>query len=326
MRTRSCERGQPIRLSEIGLGTWPLGGTACAGDEVIGRGEVSESQATATILAAIDSGVTFFDTADIYGLGRSEERLGKTLKRIRSSHIIATKVGKIVRPDRTIGSCFDPAHIFRSADASLRRLRSDAIDIYLLHNPSIATVSESEVVSCMEALKQAGKIRFWGVSARHVNDAVAMLEADFAGDFIEVVFNLLRQDAALRCFPLARRAGVGLIVRVPLEYGVLTGRFTRDTRFPADDHRHYTLEERLGADLAKVEALQQVLYVEGANMTLTALRFCLAFPEVTSIVTGARSPAQISLNASASDIGPLSAHIVEELQRVYYRDIAVPAN
>jgi aryl-alcohol dehydrogenase-like predicted oxidoreductase len=175
----------------------------------------------------------------------------------------------------------------------------------------------------MERLKEQGKIRSWGVSARHVEDAVAMLERGFPGDFIEVVFNLLRQEAASLCFPLAHRAGVGIIVRVPLEYGVLTGRFTHGTRFPLDDHRHYTLEHRLDSELTRLTTLQRVLGADGKDMTIAALRFCLGFPEVTSIVTGARSPEQIRRNAVASELGALSPRTIQRAQALFARDFDV---
>ena len=324
MKTRSCPRGGGLRLSEIGLGAWPLGGRTRVGDEVIGRGDVSEDEAIATILAAVDSGVMFFDTSDIYGMGRSEERLGRALTGKWDTSVVATKVGKVVRPDNTIGTCFDPPYIQRAADASLRRLRKDALDIYLLHNASPVVVADGGVVSCMERLKEQGKIRRWGVSARDVNEAVEMLEGGFPGDFLEVVFNLLRQETALRCFPLAHRAGVGIIVRVPLEYGVLTGRFLRGTRFSSDDHRHYTLEPRLEAELVRLEALRVALGTEGENMTLAALRFCLGFHEVTSIVTGARVPAQIRMNATASCIGPLPPGTIAEVRSLYERGGGAP--
>jgi aryl-alcohol dehydrogenase-like predicted oxidoreductase len=309
-----------LLLSEIGLGTWPLGGPLQAGPEAIGRGQIGEEEAIATVEAARASGVTFFDTADIYGAGESERILGRALAGHWDDAVVATKAGKIITPEGLLGTCYSSAHIRQALEGSLKRLHSECVDIYLLHNPPPAVVAEGESTGCLERLQQEGKIRCWGVSARLVTEAVQMIRAGYRGAVIEVVFNLLRQEAAASLFPLARDAGIGILVRVPLEYGVLTGRFTADTRFPLADHRHCNLEPRLAAELKRVRALHFLLPANRGQMALAALRFCLAYAEVTSVIAGARSAGQIRLDASASDLGPLPRHDVERAEQLFAED------
>jgi aryl-alcohol dehydrogenase-like predicted oxidoreductase len=321
MRRRSLGN-TGIALSEIGLGTWPLGGPIQVGEEAIGRGSISEAEALATVEAARLSEVNFFDTADIYGLGQAEMVLGKAFAGRWNDLVVVSKVGKVVSAQGVLSTCYSPHHIRQALEGSLKRLRKDWIDIYLLHNPPLALVAQDEVVTCLERLQQAGKIRCWGVSARLVAEAVQMIEAGFSGAVFEVVFNLLRQEAAHSLFPLARQAGIGLLVRVPLEYGVLTGRFTSHTTFPLDDHRHRNLEPRLAEELRKVHALQFLLPENRNSLTMAAIRFCLSYPEVTSVITGARQACQIQLNAAASDLGPLPASDVKRAEQLFASDFS----
>jgi aryl-alcohol dehydrogenase-like predicted oxidoreductase len=306
-----------ISLSEIGLGTWPLGGPVQVGNETIGRGQISESDAIATVEAARDSNIKFFDTADIYGLGQAEKVLGKVFTGHWNETIVASKVGKVVSPKGSLGVCYSGDHIRRSLEGSLRRLRKDCVDIYLLHNPPPEIALKAESIESLAKLQTEGKIRCWGVSARLVKEAITMIKDGFQGAVMEVVFNLLRQEAAMTLFPLARKAGIGILVRVPLEYGVLTGRFTKDTTFPLDDHRHDNLEPRLAAELQRVGAFRFLLPGSQENMALAAIRFCLAYPDVTSVITGAMNASQIRINATASDLGPLPRIDVERAERLF---------
>lgn len=304
-----------ISLSEIGLGTWPLGGPAQVGTEAIGRGKISEADAIATVLAAREVGINFFDTADIYGLGRSEEVLGKVFAGRWNEAIVASKVGKAVTSTGSLGSCYTSEHIRLSLEGSLRRLRKDCVDIYLLHNPPPEIVANADCNECLERLQQAGKIRCWGVSARLVKDAVRMMYDGFHGAVMEVVFNLLRQEAAVNLFPLAGKAGIGILARVPLEYGVLAGGFTEQTTFPIDDHRHANLEPRLANELRRVSGLRFLVPGSQGNMAIAALRFCLSYPEVSSVIVGASKPDQVRMDAIASALGPLSREEVENVER-----------
>ncbi len=302
-----------LKISEIGLGTWPLGGPAQVGKGAVGRGYVSESQATATVHEACDCGVIFFDTADIYGLGRSEEILGKAFNGRWGDNIVATKAGKIVGQDGELSTDYSPDHLRKSVEGSLRRLRKDVIDIFQLHNPPPLIACSEQVIECINRLREEGKIRYWGVSARIVSEAVQIVRHGFNGAVLQVVFNLLRQEAAEELFLLAKKSGVGIIVRVPLEYGVLTGKFNSKTTFPKNDHRHFNLEPRLEKELEYLKVFQFLKESSENSMTLAAIRFCLSFLEVVSVIPGARNPGQVRQNARASKLGPLSP---DELTRV----------
>lgn len=315
-----------IVISEVGLGTWPLGGPVQVGQEAIGRGEIEESQAIATVHAAVEAGINFFDTADIYGLGRSEEILGKAFNGKWCDNIVTTKVGKIIKADGELGTNYSPDYIRKAVERSLKRLRKDIIDIYQLHNPPPCIVCSEPLIECLDKLRAEGKIRYWGVSARLVSEAVQMVKQGFRGTTLQVVFNLLRQEAAETLFPLVHKLGIGIIVRVPLEYGVLTDKFTKKTTFPENNHRHHNLEPRLAEELDRLSALR---FLEGSNersMTLAAIRFCLSFPEVTSVIPGVREPKQVKQNVLASRFGPLSLDEISHVQNLYRNDFGVSHN
>lgn len=311
-------------IPEIGLGTWPLGGQAKAGDEVIGRGQIDEKRAIATVHAAIESGVTFFDTADIYGLGRSEEILCKAVGDEWENVIVGTKVGKMIGSSGKIELNFSPEHIQKSIEGSLRRLKKDCVDLYQLHNPPPEVFCSDVVVECLENLRTQGKIKFWGVSAATVRDAIKMIQMGYKGSTIQVVFNLLRQEAADVLFPLSKANKIGLIIRVPLEYGVLTGKFTEQTTFPYDDHRRYNLTPRLKDELRHFRSLEFLVNEKIViSMTKAALRFILSFEEVSSVIPGARNPAQVEKNASASMEGPLPKDAIERVRGLFCNNFGV---
>jgi len=307
-----------FRPSRIGLGTWPLGGPVVLEDESIGRGTIAEAQAIRTVETARKCGVTFFDTADIYGLGRSESILGRALGPTWSSCFVGTKVGKIIRSGQLVTE-FSPAHIQESAEQSLRRLRKDTIDLYQLHNPPLSVVSDARVIECLEALRSQGKIRSWGVSARLVSEAVEMIRQGFVGASLQVVFNFVRQEASDTLFALAAERGIAVIARVPLEYGVLTGKFTQWTSFPADDHRLANLQPRLAQELEHAKALSFLTEAVGGSLTIAALRFCLSFPEVTTVIPGARTPEQVRENVLALALGALPPSLTERAREWFRR-------
>lgn len=316
-----CKLGKTnLKVSEVGLGTWPLGGPAQVGKEAIGRGHITESQAITTIRTACESEINFFDTADIYGLGRSEEILGKAFNGKWEDNIVATKIGKVVGKDGELATNYSPSHICKAVEGSLKRLRKDTIDLLQLHNPTPSIVQEEKIVECLEKLKSEGKIRYWGISARLVNQAVQMVKNRFLGSSLQVVFNLLRQEAAYTLFPIIRDVGIGIIVRVPLEYGVLTNKFTKDTTFPKNDHRHQNLEPMLSKEIDRLKALCCLCDFNDNNMAVTAIRFCLSFPEVTSVIPGARNPEQVVQNASASQFSSLSLETIAQIRKFYFND------
>lgn len=303
--------------TEIGLGTWPLGGSVQAGKEAIGRGDISESKAIETIHAAIDHGINFFDTADIYGLGRSESILGKVFKGRWDNVLIASKVGKQIGSDGTIRPNFSSSYIYRAVESSLKRLKKDAIDLLQLHNPSPEIVKNEDLINCLEKLKQGGKIRYWGVSARLISDAVRMIDDGFPGSSMQIVFNLLRQEAADQLFTRINNLGVGVIVRVPLEYGLLTGKFSENSTFNTNDHRHRALEPRLSQEIARLKLIIKLCDFNEKDLPQTAIRFCLSFPEVHSVIPGASSPEQVIQNALAAPMGVLPQKTIHLLRKIY---------
>jgi len=309
-----------LRISEVGLGTWPLGGAVQVDKEAIGRGNITESQAISTIHAACQNGVNFFDTADIYGLGRSEEILGKAFNGKWKDNIVATKVGKIDGEDGKLTTNYSLPYIRKATEKSLKRLRKDTIDLLQLHNPPPDTVQNEEIIECLEKLRTEGKIQYWGVSARLVSEAALMIKNGFHGSSLQVVLNLLRQEAANTLFPLIRETGIGIIVRVPLEYGVLTNKFTKNTTFPKNDHRHQNLEPRLSKEIDRLQALLHIKGFDDGNIVVNALRFCLSFPEVSSVIPGARTPEQVAQNALASQFGSFPPEIISHVRELYSND------
>jgi aryl-alcohol dehydrogenase-like predicted oxidoreductase len=304
--------------SRIGLGCWPLGGgESQVGVEALGRGDITENQAISTIQTACRCKINFFDTADIYGFGQSEKVLGLAFKRKWGNNLVATKVGKVVGSDGEIMSNFTPNHILRSVEGSLRRLQKDTIDLLQLHNPLPKVVRDEKTLACLGKLQEQGKIRQWGVSARVIDEAIEMLENGFHGFSLQVVFNLLRQEAAAKLFPLARGANVGIICRVPLEYGVLTGKFHNQTSFKENDHRLKNLKPRLALELDRMNVFRQLLVDTELDPTIFALRFCLSFPEVVTVIPGARTPEQVSKNALAVQMGPLGEPIIKKARELF---------
>lgn len=291
-----------LEVSLIGFGAWAIGGPAHAGPVPIGWGAVDDATSVAALRRAIDLGVTLVDTADVYGIGHSEELVGRVVAN-RPDVVVATKVGNRALAD---GMAFDYSvpYIRSACEASLRRLRRDAIDFYQLHTARVTHLEQGDCVAAMEQLRQEGKIRYWGLSLATFNPVP---EAEFllqrrVGHGVQVVLNVLNQ----RAVPLLARlaaGGYGVLARMPLQFGLLTGRIGVATRFGADDHRSSRL--RPEALAAIVPALEREVWprARGAGITPTALAlaFVASFPEVSSIIPGIRTPLQAEQNAA----GPL---------------------
>lgn len=292
-------------VSETGFGGLPIGG--------LRWGDVRDEESLAALLRAFDIGVNFFDTADIYGRGHSEELIGQALASVRSNVTIATK-GGLTSHSSTVFSRpdYSPTHIRSAVEASLRRLRTDYIDLYQLHNPPQKLAREDATWDALAALKREGKIRFFGVSARTASDARAYLQASEAesqvgryGDTLQVAYNLLDQEAAQKnVFVEAHRQDVGVIARVPLASGLLTGKYGPDHYFPPDDFRADWPRERLAETVRCVESFR-FLSRDDRSMAQTALAFVLSQEAASTVITGARSPAQVEENAGASRFAPL---------------------
>lgn len=286
-----------LLVSEIGFGAWAIGGPAMAGDIPIGWGDVDDTISKKALLKARDQGINFIDTADFYGLGRSENLIGEVLSQ-DSESIIATKVGHRLDKEENIAMDYSKKHILSSCEASLRRLKRECIDFYQLHTAKVSDLENGESIEALERLKGEGKIRYWGVS---LNTFDPHPEAEFLftknlGDGFQLVLNILNQEA----LPIIKKAaltGKGVIVRMPFQFGLLTGKFTKDTRFALDDHRKFRLPPDL---LSKfIDALEQVWPLAekyGISKTQLALSFILGYQGVSTVIPGIRTPEQAIQN------------------------------
>ena len=321
-----------LSVSEIGFGAWAIGGTSEAAGVQWGWGETDEKDAVAAIHKARELGVNFFDTADVYGGGRSEEVLGRALEKHCGQVYIASKVGNVVK-DGVSTKDWGREHITKSCEASLRRLKKDVIDVYQLHNPVLDDIIHGDWVETMESLRQAGKIRFYGVSVFLPEEAVAVMERG-AGQVLQVADNPLRQEMHAQVYPMAQKKGYGIIARVPLYYGILAGKFSAGTTFPANDHRSHTLPPEVMRELApRAERLKPLARAwskkmnkpvagnpENIPMAEWSLRFILSSPAVSTVIPGARNGFQAERNCVVSDMESIPAGDVELVKKMWKED------
>ena len=289
-----------LEVSEVGFGAWAIGGGTMIGSTAIGWGDADDTTSVKAIHAALDAGINFFDTADIYGLGHSEELLGKTIGGL-DEVIIATKVGNVSREDQF--TCdYSKDYIIRACENSLRRLKRTGIDYYQLHSARLQHLRQGDCIEAMQLLQQQGKIRFWGLS---LNTFEPLPEAEYllenkSADGFQLVFNLLNQ----RALPLLKRAaenGYGIIARMPLQFGLLTGKFDQGISFAPNDHRKNRLTSTVVA--ACTEALSPVWQLcekYNCSKTQLALSYVLSYPEVSVIIPGIRTPAHVNSNTQGS--------------------------
>ncbi|MEO6259702.1 MAG: aldo/keto reductase [Thermoanaerobaculia bacterium] len=302
-----------IRVSTIGFGAWAIGGPVEIAGTPVGWGKTSDDESLTAIRRARDLGVTFFDTADSYGFGRSESLLGIVLSRRRQDVVIATKVGVVRTSSGDLKKDFSKQHIFHAVDGSLKRLRTDYIDLYQMHNPTIEQLAREEIQDAMERLQDAGKIRFWGVSVSNPEEGIEIVNRGW-GHTLQVLYNILNQAPSTDLFPLAKQKGYGIIARVPLASGLLTGKFRIDSVLPTDDVRqNFLTVRRLQEAIERVDETKSI--VGGAARTLAeaALRFVLASSAVSTTIPGARNARQVEINAAAGE-DTLPVEVVEKLR------------
>jgi aryl-alcohol dehydrogenase-like predicted oxidoreductase len=284
-----------LRVSEIGLGTMVHAGHF---------GPMDDADSIRAIETALDLGVNFIDTAEAYGGGYSEALLGKALKGKRDRVILATKGGNIMVGPNRGKTDFSLAFIARIMDESLQRLQTDQVDLYQLHNPKLDTIQSTDIWELLERRKREGKIRFYGISINTMEEGVASVKCG-RPDTIQIEYSLLFQDPAKEVFPLAQQANVGIIARVPLRGGLLTGKFTAadQARFQTDDVRLRRFPgDAFARELARVEQLRFLVHGAVTSMPQAALAFCLAHPAVSTVIPGARDARQMRENASASGL------------------------
>lgn len=304
-------------VSEVGLGCWQLGGADW--------GEVSESDALAILGAGYANGITFFDTADVYGLGRSEELIGKFLKQSRPDVTVGTKLGRM--PDPGWPANFEEAALRSHTEGSLRRLGVEALDLTQLHCIPTEVLKRGDVFESLRRLQQEGKIKRFGVSVESMEEALICLDQPGVVS-LQIIFNIFRQKPIEALFERARSQGVALIVRLPLASGLLAGKYSPDTVFPAQDHRNYNRdgaafnvgETFAGLPFAKgVELVEKIRPLVPADLTMSqfAIRWCLDFEAVTTVIPGAKGPDMAAANATVSALPPLSAVLHATLRQLY---------
>lgn len=302
-----------IRVSTIGFGAWAIGGASEASGTPLGWGRTSDDESLAAIRRARDLGVNFFDTSDSYGFGRSESLLGIVLSRHRREVVIATKVGVVRSSAGTLKKDFSREHILHAVDGSLKRLRTDYIDLYQLHNPTIEDLRHEGIQETMDRLQELGKIRYWGVSIFNPEEGIEIVNRNW-GYSLQVLYNILNQAPASELFPLARARGYGIIARVPLASGLLTGKYRQDTVFRSDDIRqNFLTPKRLEEAMARVDEVRSIVGGAERSMTEASLRFVLANDAVSTTIPGAKSVRQVESNVAAGE-GALPPDVIEKLR------------
>lgn len=321
MREHSFGRTE-FTVSDIGFGAWQIGGS---------WGEVSEADGRAALNAALDAGMTFIDTADVYGDGRSEKIIAEVLKaRGGKRPMVASKAGRRLNPHVADG--YTKANIEAFIDRSLKNLEVDSLDLVQLHCPPTDVYYRQEMFEGLEEIRKAGKIKHYGVSVEKVEEALKAIEYPGVTS-VQIIFNMFRQRPAGLFFQEAKRRNVAVIARVPLASGLLSGKITASTQFAAEDHRNFNRNGEafdvgetfagvpFETGLAAVEEVRK-LVPEGASMAQFALRWILMHEAVTVVIPGARNGEQAKANAAASDVAALSADVMAASREVYERLIA----
>ena len=310
------------QVAGVGFGAWAIGGT---------WGEVSEADARAAVNAALDEGVNFIDTADVYGDGRSETIIRKVLReRGGERPIVATKAGRRLSPHVAEG--YTKENLSGFVERSLRNLGVEALDLVQLHCPPTPVYYMPEAFGALDDLKAEGKIRHYGVSVEKVEEGLKAIE--FPGVVsVQIIYNMFRQRPEELFFPRAHAKGVAVIARVPLASGLLTGKMSRDSTFAADDHRAFNREGQAfdkgetfsgvpyDVALDAVEALRAVLPGD-VPMAQAALRWILMEDAVSVVIPGAKNPDQARSNAAAGRLLPLDDGVMEAVREVYRTRIA----
>jgi aryl-alcohol dehydrogenase-like predicted oxidoreductase len=308
------------KVSAISFGAWAIGGT---------WGSVDDKESLGALHRALDRGVNFFDTADVYGDGRSERLLAQLRRERKEPFYIATKAGRQLNPHEAAG--YNRQNLTAFVERSLKNLATDAIDLLQLHCPPTLVYYRPEVFGLLDELVKAGKLRHYGVSVEKIEEALNAIEFPNV-QTVQIIFNIFRQRPADLFFSQAQRHRVGILARVPLSSGMLTGKLTAASAFSTDDHRAFNRQGEAfdrgetfsGVDyqtgLRVVDALRP-LVPAGATMAQTALRWILMFPAVSCAIPGAKRPAQVEENVAAADLPPLPAGTMEKIRALYDQQV-----
>jgi aryl-alcohol dehydrogenase-like predicted oxidoreductase len=308
------------QVSAVSFGSWAIGGT---------WGQVQDSESLAALRRAVELGVNFFDTADVYGDGRSERLLAQLRRDHGAAIHIATKAGRRLNPHVAAG--YNRANLTAFVERSLENLDTETLDLLQLHCPPTQVYYMPEVFGVLDDLVAAGKIRYYGVSVEKVEEALKAIEYPNVQS-VQIIFNMFRHRPAELFFEQAQKRQVGILARVPLASGMLTGKLKPDTTFERDDHRAFNRQGEAfdrgetfsGVDydtgLQAVEELK-TLCPAGMSMVQFALRWILMFEAVTCAIPGAKRPAQAEENFSVADLPPLSAETMAQVRAIYDRHI-----
>ena len=304
------------KVSAISFGAWAIGGT---------WGKVQDNESLAALHRAVDLGVNFFDTADVYGDGRSERLIGQLRKERRETIYVATKAGRRLNPHVPEG--YNRENLTAFVERSLKNLDTEAIDLLQLHCPPTPVFYMPEVFGVLDDLVAAGKLRHYGVSVEKVEEALKAIEFPNVKT-VQIIFNMFRHRPSELFFEQAKKRNVGILARVPLASGMLTGKFTSDSTFSPNDHRAFNRDGEAfdrgetfsGVDydvaLQAVEELKAIC-PEGMSMVQFALRWILMFDAVTCAIPGAKRPSQAEENIATADMAPLSDTVMAEVRRIY---------
>jgi len=305
-----------MKVSEVSFGAWAIGSS---------WGKVDDRESLAALHKAVDLGVNFIDTADVYGMGRSEKLVGRLLRERRETIYVATKAGRKLNPH--VAEKYTPLAMRKFVEDSLKNLRVDSLDLLQLHCPPPQVYYQPELFEALDAMVKAGKLKNYGVSVEKVEEALKAIE--FPGvRTVQIIYNMFRQRPADLFFRQAKSRWVGIIARVPLASGLLTGRMTRTTRFSSDDHRSYNRkgqafdrgETFAGVDyaggLAAVEELAKIK-PEKMSMTQFALKWILMSDAVSCVIPGAKKPEQVEENCRAADAPRLSRKLMRQVREIY---------
>ena len=308
-----------LNVSVVGFGAWGIGGPAMVGSTPIGWGDVDDATSKKALLRAKELGINFFDTADFYGLGHSEELIGEIFGN-SSDVIIATKAGHRATKENTIELDYSKKHITAACEKSLKRLRRNVIDYYQLHSAKLTHLQQGECIEAMEDLKKQGKIRYWGLSLNtfHPNTESEYLMEHNLGDGFQLVYNIINQRAQ-NVITEGSKAGYGIIARMPLQFGLLTGKISAGTIFSQGDHRSFRLTKEIIE--ASSTGLKEIgLSAEKQKITKTSLSlsFCVKTEGISAIIPGIKTPLQAEQDVDIVDLDQHAMKTITDLYPTYF--------
>jgi aryl-alcohol dehydrogenase-like predicted oxidoreductase len=314
-----------MKISEVGFGAWAIGA---------GWGTVDDRDSLAALHKAVDLGINFIDTADVYGDGHSEQLIAQLRKERSEQLYVATKAGRKLDPH--VAEKYTPQNIRGFIQESLKNLKVDALDLLQLHCPPREVYYTTELFDALDGMVEEGLIKNYGVSVEKIEEALKAIE--FPGvRTVQIIFNMFRQRPAELFFREAKARKIGVIVRVPLASGLLTGKMTRDTSFEKDDHRNYNREGQAfdkgetfaGVDYEKglqaVEELKSIL-PQDFTMAQFALKWILMYDAVSCTIPGAKRPTQVEDNCRASDLPDLSKQVLDGVGEIYEKYVKADAH